>query len=399
MQPSSRSRNLQSPIRDMVVIAKKLEAKGKKIYYFNTGDPDKFDFDTPDYIKEELIKVVKGKTGFYSDSRGDPSLIEAIVERENKKNNLSLTREDVLVTQGISEGLIFLFGALIEPGRGDEILLPGPSYPPYIEWIKFFGGKPIGYRKDEEDGWEPDIDDLRKKVNEKTRAICVINPNNPTGAVYDKSTLKEIIDIAAENGTILVSDEIYDQLIFSNASHIGVSSISKDVPAIGLNGLSKAYLMPGWRLGYMFFHDPLNKLEELKEAILVEARQRLCACTPIMKACTVAFKGPQDHIKELNRKLKERAEFAFKRLNEIKGIQTQKPEGAFYVFPRVDIKEGWENDKEFCLDVLKNTGLVIPYGSGFDPVYGKDHFRSVILAPVEIMEEAFSKLEDFMKKD
>jgi len=383
----------------MVVIAKKLQTGGKKIYYFNTGDPNKFDFETPDYLKEELIKVIKDKAGFYSDSQGDPSLIEALVERENKKNNLNLTREDVLVTQGISEGLIFLFGALIEHGRGDEILLPGPSYPPYLEWIKFFGGKPVGYRKNEEDGWEPDVDDLRKKVNEKTRAICVINPNNPTGVVYDKSTLKEIIDIAAENDTILISDEIYDQLIFSNAQHTGVSSISKDVPVIGFNGLSKAYLIPGWRLGYMFFHDPLNKLNELKEAIFVESRQRLSACTPIMKACAVVFKGPQDHIKEMNRKLKERAEFAFKRLNEIEGIRTQKPEGAFYVFPKVNLKGRWKDDKEFCLDVLKNTGLVIPYGSGFDPVYGKNHFRSVILPPIEIMEEAFGKLEDFMKKN
>jgi len=146
MQPSSRSRNLQSPIRDLVVVAKKLEKEGKKIYYFNTGDPNKFDFDTPEYLKEELIKVVRGKSGFYSDSQGDEALIQAIVERENKKNNLILTRDDVLITEGISEGLVFLFGALIEPGKGDEILLPGPAYPPYIEWIKFLEGKPNSYK-------------------------------------------------------------------------------------------------------------------------------------------------------------------------------------------------------------------------------------------------------------
>ncbi|MDI6826541.1 MAG: aminotransferase class I/II-fold pyridoxal phosphate-dependent enzyme [Candidatus Aenigmarchaeota archaeon] len=398
MQPSSRSRNLQSPIRDMVVIAKKLEAKGKKIYYFNTGDPNKFDFDVPQYLKEELFKIVKGTSGFYSDSQGDPSLIEAIVERENKKNKLDLTSDDVLITEGISEGLIFLFGALIENGSGDEILLPGPAYPPYIEWIKFLDGTPVGFRQNEEKGWELDVDDLRKKITDRTKAIVVINPNNPTGAVYDKSTLKKIVDIATENNLLLISDEIYDLLIFSDTPHVGLSSLSKDVPVIGLNGFSKNYLVPGWRCGYMFFHDPTDKLTDLKNAIFAESRQRLCACTPIMKACAAAFKGPQDHVKEMNRKLKERAEFAHRRLNEIDGIQTQKPEGAFYIFPRVDLGGKWKDDKEFCLDVLENTGLVIPYGSGFDPIYGKDHFRSVILPPIEMMEEAFSKLEEFMRK-
>jgi aspartate/methionine/tyrosine aminotransferase len=398
MQPSSRSRNLQSPIRDIVITAKKVQAKGKKVYYFNIGDPNKFDFDTPEYLKEELKKVINGKSGFYSDSQGDEELIQAVVERENKKNNLNLTRDDVLITEGISEGLIFLFGALIESGRGDEILLPGPSYPPYIEWIKFLGGKPVSYRKVEENGWNPDVDDLRKKVNKKTKAIVIINPNNPTGTVDDKSTIKEMIDIAAENDLPLISDEIYDQLIFGKTEHVGVSSLAKDVSVIGLNGYSKAYLITGWRVGYMFFYDPLNKLGELKEAIFSEARQRLSACTPIMKACVVAFRGPQDHIKDMNNKLKERADFAYKRLNEIEGIKTQKPEGAFYIFPRVDLNGRWKTDKEFCLDVLENTGLVLTYGSGFDPVYGKDHFRSVILPPIDMMEEAFSKLEDFMKK-
>jgi len=381
----------------MVIIAKKLEKKGKKIYYFNIGDPDKFDFDVPQYLKEELAKVAMEKSGFYSDSQGDVSLIEAVVERENKKNKLNLTNDDVLITGGISESLIFLFGALIEPGKRDEILLPGPAYPPYLEWIKFLDGTPISYKQDEEHGWELDVDDLKNKVTDRTKAIVVINPNNPTGAVYDKSTLKKIVDIAAENNLILISDEIYDLLIFGDMPHVGLSSLSKDVPVIGLNGFSKNYLVPGWRCGYMFFHDPTDKLTDLKNAIFAESRQRLCACTPIMKACVVAFRGPQDHVREMNKKLKERAEFAYKRLNEINGIDTQKPRGAFYIFPKVDIRDKWKDDKEFCLDVLENTGLVLSYGSGFDPVYGKNHFRSVILPPIEMIEEAFSKLEEFMK--
>ena len=398
MQPSTRSKNLKSPIRDIVEIAKRLKTKGMKIYNFNIGDPNKFDFDTPDYLKEEMIKVVEDKSGFYSDSRGDEALIESIVKRENKKNHINLTNGDVIATEGISEGLIFLFGVLIEEGRGDEILVPGPTYPPYLEWVKFLGGKPVAYRCIEEEGWIPDTDDLKKKINKKTTSMVIINPNNPTGAVTEKSVLEEMINIAVENNLQIISDEIYDQLIFGETKYFGVSSLAKDVPVIGVNGFSKAYLVPGWRCGYIFFHDPLKKINELKEAILQTARQRLCACTPVMKACSVAFSGPQNHIKVMNEKLKKRADFAYKRLNEIDGISTQKPEGAFYVFPKVEMRGKWKGDEEFCKDVLNNTGIVLPYGSGFGEEYGKDHFRSVILPPVEIMEEAFDKLDNFMKK-
>jgi len=402
IQPSTRAKNLESTLRDLAARAKELkpefDAKGKKMYFFNLGDPNKFDFDTPQYLKDALIKVLKEGGGHYSISKGDDALIEVVVKRENKKNNLNLTEKDVVITEGISGGIHFLFEALIEPGRGDEVLLPGPSYPPYIQYIQFSGGKPVAYKMDEENKWELDVDDLRKKINNKTRAIVVINPNNPTGSVSDESTLKRIVDIAAEHNILLISDEIYDQLIFGGTRHVGVSSLAKDLSVVGLNGFSKAYCMPGWRLGYIFFHDPMNILTEFRDAIIQEARQRLCACTPIMKACAVAFSGPQDHIKEMNEKLKRRAEFAHKRLNEIENISTQKPEGAFYIFPKVDLRGRWKTDKEFSLKVLENTGLVLPNGSGFCPIYGKDHFRSVILPPVEMMDEAFSKLEEFMKK-
>jgi alanine-synthesizing transaminase len=397
MQPSTRSRNLQSPIKDIIAAAKKYEKVGKKIYYFNIGDPNRFDFDVPEHMKEELVRIARGQFGCYSDSQGDSSLIEAVVERENKKNKLNLTSDDVLITEGVSESIVFLFGALIENGREDRILLPGPAYPPYLEWIKFLGGKSICYKQDEEKAWNPDVDDLRNKVTDETRAIAVINPNNPTGAVYEESVLRKIVDIAAEHNLLLISDEIYDLMIFGDTPHVGLSSISKDISVIGLNGFSKNYLVPGWRCGYIFFHDPTDKLNDMKKAVFAEGRQRLSACTPIMKACVAAFKGPQDHIREMNIKLKKRAGFAHKRLNEINRIETQKPKGAFYIFPKVDIEGGWKDDREFCLDVLKNTGLVLPYGSGFDPAYGKNHFRSVILPPIEMMDEAFSKLEGFMK--
>ncbi len=396
---STRALSLESPLREFNKYAKALQAQGKEIYFLNVGDPDIFDFDTPRYLKDAMHRVIEGKSGHYSPSRGDSALIKAIADRENKKNGLNLSDEDIFVTQGLSEAICFLFGAMIEQGRGDEILLPGPAYPPYIEWVKYYTGKPVNYRTVEENGWQPDVDDLSDKITPNTKAIAIINPNNPTGAVYSKPTVKKIIDIARENHLPIIADEIYDQLIFGETEHADVASLTKDIPVIGLNGFSKAYLMPGWRVGYVYFYDPVNVLGELKEAFNKFVTIRLSANTPAMKTCAEAFKGPQGHIAEMNRKLKERAEFAHKRLNEINRIETQKPEGAFYIFPKFDTEGRWKTDKEFCLDLLQQTGVYLPFGSGFDPVYGKGHARAVILPEKEILEEALDKLEEFMGKN
>jgi aspartate/methionine/tyrosine aminotransferase len=398
IKASERSKNLKSPIRDLVKFGKERERQGKEVFWFNIGDPNAFDFDTPNYLKESLKEVVQGKSGHYSLSEGDQELRKKIAENENKKYKLSLNSDDVIITQGISEGLSFLFGAMISEGKGENVLLPGPTYPIYTQQCSFLGGIPISYKTDEENGWNPDTDDLRSKISDKTKFISVISPNNPTGTVYEKKILQEIINIAGEFKVPLVSDEIYEHLIFGNAKHHNVASLTNDVPVITLNGFSKAYLVPGWRVGYMYFHDTNHQTQEIKEAIKAESRQRLSACTPVMKALVKAFDGPQHHIEELKRKLSERAEFAWKRLNEIEGIESVKPTGAFYIFPKINLNGIWKTDEEFCIDVGKNTGLVLAYGSGFDPVYGKDHFRSVILPPVELMEKAFSSLEDFIKK-
>ncbi|MBI2675602.1 MAG: aminotransferase class I/II-fold pyridoxal phosphate-dependent enzyme, partial [Candidatus Aenigmarchaeota archaeon] len=248
----------------------------------------------------------------------------------------------------------------------------------------------------EEQLWQTDIDDLRKKVTPRTKAICAINPNNPTGSVLHRKALQEIIDIAGEHNIPVISDEIYDKLVF-DVEHIPMASLASDVAVIGLNGFSKVYLMPGWRLGYMYFHDPNGMMEEIKHGVQALCRQRLSAHTPVQKACIRAFEN-DSHIHEMVRKLKERAYFAHRRLNEIGGISSVKPEGAFYIFPKVELNGLWKDDHEFVLDVLNNTGIVLAHGSGFDPVYGKDHFRSVILPPIETLEEAFGKLEEFMNR-
>jgi aspartate/methionine/tyrosine aminotransferase len=396
IKASERCKNLKSPIRDIGYLAKEVQKTGKKIYFFNIGDPNKFDFYTPRHMKEALKKAVENHN-YYSESEGDRELIEAIIKEEEKKNNISITNEDVIITNGVSEGLQFLLNAIIEPGKGDEILIPGPSYPIYIQATKFAGGIPITYKLDEEKNWEIDVDDLRKKISVKTKLICIINPNNPTGSVTNKKTIKEVLNIAAEFEIPIASDEIYDGLIFDDVEYKNVASLADDVPVIILNGFSKNYLATGWRCGYIYFYDKNNKLSEIKEAIKAQARQRLSACTPIMKACAKAFED-KSHLTEVNRKLRERANFSYKRLNKIPNISTKKPSGAFYIFPKIDLNGIWKNDEEFVKDVLINTGIVFVQGSGFDPVYGKDHFRSVILPPISLMEEAFNKLENFMKE-
>jgi len=391
---TERARSIEYAIRDVMAFAKKLEKEGKKIVYLNIGDPVKFDFDTPSHIKGALMKAVEEGANWYAPSEGLPELREAVCEKEKKVNAVKILPEDVIVTQGISEGIQMLMAAVVEDG--DEVLVPGPTYPPYMSYVKFFGGKPVSYETVEEDNWQPNIDDLRSKITAKTRAVVVINPNNPCGALYDEKVVKKIVDLAGEHNLLLISDEIYDRIVYKEG-FVSAAHVARDVPVVGMNGFSKTYLMTGWRLGYMYFYDSEGRLSELKECVAKETRVRLCANTPVQKAGVTALKGPQQHIPEMVKKLRERRDYAWKRLNEIDGISCVKPEGAFYVFPRVDgISVRWKTDGDFARQLLERTGVLIVHGSGFDPVYGSRHFRAVILPPVKTLETALDRLEQFM---
>jgi len=396
LKATQRVRTIEYAIRDIVVHAKNVEKKGKKIIYLNIGDPVKYDFDTPEHIKHALFKAVKEGFNWYSPSEGLQELREAICEKEKRVNGIEILPENVIVTAGVSEAIQMIMAAIVD--EGTEILVPSPSYPPYVSYVNFFGGTPIPYKTVEEDGWQPDIDDLKSKISHKTRGIVVINPNNPTGALYSEKILRKIVDLAGEYSLPLLSDEIYDRIIYEK-EFVSMSHIAKDVPVIGLNGFSKTYLMTGWRLGYIYFHDFHGQLSELKECVEKEARIRLSANTPIQKAAIAALRGPQDHIKEMVRKLRERRDYSWKRLNKIEGISCAKPEGAFYVFPKVGgIRSKWKTDEKFVLHLLEETGILVVHGSGFGVPYGLEHFRGVILPPIETLEVAFDKLEQFMSK-
>jgi len=393
---TERTLSIKYAIRDVLAFAKKLEKKGKKIIYLNIGDPCKYDFDMPEYIKEALVRAVREGNNWYAPSEGLPELREAICDKERKVNGVSIQAEDVIVTQGISEGIQMLMAAVVEPG--DKVLVPGPAYPPYMSYVKFFGGKAVSYETVEEDNWQPNIEDLERKISAKTRAIVIINPNNPTGALYNERVIKAIVDLAGEHNLLLISDEIYDRIVFKKG-FTSAAHTANDVSVVGLNGFSKAYLMTGWRLGYMYFHDPEGKLDEVKECVAKETRIRLSASTPVQMAGAAALRGSQHHITDMNRKLQQRRDFAWKRLNQIRGVSCAKPEGAFYVFPKVDgVGSRWKTDGEFARQLLEETGVLIVHGSGFDETYGSGHFRAVILPPTEILKEALDSLESFMSK-
>lgn len=393
---TKRASNIEYAIRDVIVHTKDLIKNGKKIHYLNIGDPAAFDFKTPSSLKEALYRAIANEDNYYSPSEGRFELRQAVANKEKKVNDIDISADDVLVTEGISEGIQMLLGAIVE--RGDEILFPGPTYPPYSSYTKFFDGVPIAYETLEKENWQPNIDDLRKKITKKTCAIVIINPNNPTGAVYDGKTIKEILDVAGEYDLPIISDEIYDQITYEK-TFVSAANLTTDVPVIGLNGFSKVYQMTGWRLGYMYFKGQGTQLDTLKEGVEKLCRIRICANTPVQIAATAALNGSQDFVKDIVERLKQRRDFSWKRLNEIEGISTTKPEGAFYIFPKIDgIGTRWKTDMDFVVELLKETGVLIVNGSGFDPVYGKDHARIVFLPPIEELEESYNAIEQFIKK-
>lgn len=393
---SERVQKLEYAIRDVVGHARELEKKGRDVIYLNIGDPLLFDFQTPEHVKAALIQAVKDDLNRYSPSEGLPELRDAICEKEKKISDIDISPENVIISNGVSEGIQMVLGALVDDGS--EILVPGPAYPPYISYTEFFGGKAVLYRTIEEDGWQPDLDDVRTKISDSTRGLVIINPNNPCGALYDKKVVKALTDVAGEYDIPLISDEIYNQLAYDEL--VSTAKVANDVPVIGLNGFSKVYLMTGWRLGYIFFTGQDEKLlKKLGEHITKEARIRLSANTPVQKAAVEALRGPQTHISSMVEKLRKRRDFSYKRLNEINGISCTEPKGAFYFFPKVEgVGSNWENDMAFVRDLLENTGIVFVHGSGFGTEYGSRHFRGVFLPPIETLEKSFDRLDDFMTK-
>jgi aspartate/methionine/tyrosine aminotransferase len=392
---TERVKGVEYAIREIAAVAHEVAKSGKQVYHLNIGDPVSYDFPTPKFISEALFNASKKGKNYYVNSLGVVELREELSRELKRNQNLDIGADDILVTSGVTEGINFIVSGLIENGR--ELLIPGPSYPLYINYTNFYDGKPVEYELDEDQDWEPNIDDLRKKITEKTQAILICSPNNPTGVLYGKKKIKDIIDLAGEYNLPVLSDEIYDQITYDKP-YICPASVSKDVPVIGLNGFSKTHLVTGWRLGYLYYHDPENKLEELKNGIAKMARARLSASSVAQFAAVEILKTKSNHTVDMVKKLKDRRDYSYDRLKKIEGISCVKPNGAFYLFPKLDLTElgKWKNDKDLVVELLKTTGVCTVYGSGFGS-YGKGHMRLTFLPEIALLETVYNLIEDFLK--
>ena len=309
MKVSKKVSGVEYAIRDVISAAKDLEKQGKTIDYLNIGDPAQYGFQPPENVKQALIDAVKKGKNFYSDSEGIPELREAIAKKENSKG-LSIGKDDILVTNGVSEGLDMVISSIVE--EGDEVLLPGPYYPPYASYVRLHGGIPVEFAVDMENS-TPDIDDIKSKITSKTVAICLISPNNPTGAVFKENSLKKLIDIANESNLYIICDEIYDQIVFDE-KFTGIGKVAGNAPVIILNGFSKVHLMTGWRVGYIAFNNS-PQLELIRQHLPKLTRVRISTNQPVQYAALESLQGPQEYISEFVSELKKHRDLVVKRLN------------------------------------------------------------------------------------
>ena len=390
MKISKKVAGVEYAIRDIVSSAREIEQQGKKVEYLNIGDPVQFGFQPPDNVKQALIDAVKDGKNFYTQSDGLPELLDEIAKKENSKG-LSIDAKNILVTNGVSEGLDMVISSIVEDG--DEVLLPGPYYPPYASYVRLHGGRPIEIAVDLENS-KPDIDDIKTKITSNTVAICLISPNNPTGLVFDKNSLKQIVDIANENNLYIICDEIYDKIVFDE-DFTGIGKVAGDSPVIILNGFSKVHLMSGWRIGYIAFNDS-PQLDMIRENLPKLARVRISTNLPVQHAALESLRGPQDYISDFVSELKKHRDYVIKRLNSMNNISCSNPQGAFYAFPKIE-NNPFDSDKDFVLELLKQQGVLTVHGSGFGTQYGSGHFRIVFLPNMKILESAMDKIEDFVR--
>src|SRR3989338_1380024 len=315
MEAAERTKNVKYAIRDIDVLAKQI-ARKKKVISLNIGDPNRFDFKTPPHLIAAVSKAMKQGKNYYADSVGEEEAVDAIADYY-RSEGVSVLNSDILITFGVSEAIGMCIAAFFNPG--DNVLIPRPSYPVYTAYMDMFDVKKNFYKLHEEAGWNLDISDIEKSINDKTKAIVVINPNNPTGGVYDKQTLKDLVNLAGQHDLTIISDEIYDRLILEGKMY-HTAALSKEVPVVTFNGLAKNFLVPGWRTGWVAIKDVTGELKEAKNALFQLARARLCSVTPQQYAVKPALEGNRKHVKDAVKKLRSRRDIIYKRINEIEGL-------------------------------------------------------------------------------
>src|SRR6266403_5522821 len=389
--PAQRLDNLRYAIRDLVGLANEIKKQGNKILYLNVGDPNIFDFSTPMHVIEATYRAMRDNKNGYAPSEGVPEALEAIRAEAVQAGMSSV--QDVFITNGAGEAVDVCLTALLNPG--ENVLTPSPDYPLYTAVLCKTGAEMNSYYLNEEDGWQPELDDIRRKINPKTRAIILINPNNPTGALCTRKMLEDIAELARRHNLLIIADEIYDKLILDGGEHISIAAVAPDVPVVTIGGLSKNYLAPGWRIGWGIVSGEASAVKPYTEGIHKLLRARLSANHPEQYAIKVALEGPQDHLIEVRRKLSARRDITVEACNSIPRMSCVPPRGAFYAFPKIDVPG---TDDVFVKELLLEKHILVVHGSGFGQKPGTKHFRIVFLPQEETLRHAYSEIHEFMKK-
>jgi len=386
--------DIRGPVLEL---AQRMEEEGHKIIKLNIGNVGVFGFDPPEEIQLDMIRNL-GNASAYSDSKGIFAARKAIMQYCQEKGIQGVTLDDIYTGNGVSELIVLAMNALLN--NGDEVLLPAPDYPLWTAAVSLSGGTPVHYLCDESKEWAPDLADLRKKITPRTKAIVVINPNNPTGAIYSKEVLAELISIAREHDLILFADEIYDKMLYDQEKHVSLASLSTDVVTITFNGLSKNYRSCGYRAGWMVVSGDKEMIRDYIEGLNMLSSMRLCANVPGQYAIQTALGGYQsinDLVAEGGRLAKQR-DLAWKLITEIPGVTCVKPKSALYLFPKLDSEMyPIEDDQQFVADLLKEEKVLLVQGSGFNWIKS-DHFRVVFLPHEDVLKEAIARLARFLER-
>lgn len=379
-------------IRNIVAEARKVEAAGQTVRYLNIGDPNQFGFLTPPHLIEAVVKAMRDGMNGYAPSPGILDAREAAAA-DFSARGVPVSADRVLITSGTSEGIELALTAVVD--EGEEVLVPSPTYPLYTAVLAKIGAKPVFYRTDPDNEWLPDMDHLRSLITPSCRALVVIDPNNPTGAIYPEPVRREILDVADKHGLLVLADEVYGDLAYEGTVP-AMASLDPDAPIISYSSLSKAYLAPGWRAGWMAV-GRTPRLDPTLAAIKKLADGRLCSPGPMQYAVTAALTGDRSHQAPFRQALAERAALTTERLNAIPGMRCVAPRGAFYAMPQVSLPPG-RTDEDYVLGLLRATGILCVYGSGFNTAPEDGLFRIVFLAPLPELSAIYDDIDRFTRE-
>jgi len=386
---ASRLQNVRYAIRDLACVADEVAAQGRKVLPLNVGDPLSFDFQTPPHIIDAVYRAMReGKNG-YAPSPGVPEALQAI-RREAERKGIT-TVHDVFVTSGVSETVDICLAALVN--QGENILTPKPDYPLYSAVLCKLGIELNAYDLNEDDAWQPELADIKRKISPRTRGIVLINPNNPTGSLCTREMLEQVAELARRHNLMVFSDEIYDKLILEDTPHIAFAAVAPDVPCVTFGGMSKNYLVPGWRVGWGIISGDASAVKSYTEGVHRLLRARICANHPEQYAIKAALEGPQDHLVDVARKLRARRDLTQKWCESTPRVSCVAPRGAFYSFPRIDIPE---HDEVFVKELIRQKHVMVVHGSGFGQKPGTQHFRIVFLPDEQTLSRAYAAIGEFL---